>query len=527
MQGREDTDYYEADTIITQERIENNIKSRGKLHEEIRDLPLADTAEGRLWCLKALHPADHEIKTTQYPGGSLVPTVPSYYQQWTEISAAPVVEGVNIRTWDLIAYMREDAVCPVSLKLRVHTDTTIQEYPVPWLNRQVTSYSPFNNSKWVPPENSTVYQAYTKFRKGKNLYRLTFAGLTGELVASSTTNQGTITAAQYQMKPIKRAVLGGPTVEVRDVTGTVTYDVLGQMSHDMTSDSAYPFNSTSQDGAIIANLGLLYDEGPMPESSLLQATNPYTGPAREGFYMPLKLSGRHKMTSTNQWYTLFGVDASTLARGFGVTQPWGVTNVISDATYVNKSGWPWYTGDPASGVAKKYFLYGLAPNGDQVGQVVMSGMSPEATVRLNLRVGYEFVPETDSEFATFAKAVPVPDSLAPKMYQEIAARLKDAYPMDYNDFGELKTLINKIAKKIVPALDVGFKALSIAPGPVGTLAKGAQTLTGAYLAPRRKTARQANRSAAKKASRAKAELEKFYSVYDPMERLTSFRKRRG
>ena len=96
--------------------------------------------------------------------------------------------------------------------------------------------------------------------------------------------------------------------------------------------------------------------------------------------------------------------------------------------------------------------------------------------------------------------------------------MKDAYPMDYNDKSMLLGLINSIAKKVVPALDVGFKAFSLVPGNpwAGVGALGHQ-LTSAYM--RKRTPKKE-----KKASAAAKALEDFYlNLPTAQERLALFR----
>lgn len=63
------------------ESLANPTAAESKMTAALGDLPLGGTADGKAWCRKALHPADHEIMATRYPGGSTVPTVSSNFTQ--------------------------------------------------------------------------------------------------------------------------------------------------------------------------------------------------------------------------------------------------------------------------------------------------------------------------------------------------------------------------------------------------------------------------------------------------------------
>lgn len=441
-------------------------------------LPLGGTPDGKAWCRKALHPADHEISSARYPGGSKVPTVASTYTQVAELVPDPRMNG-HITSWDAHLYMRQDPVLPVGIRITTRLDNGQSgEIKFPWINRTVSSIPLFPGTTYGKVTTKDLNAAFATFLKGKNFYRITHMGLTVEHICSSTTNQGTIMSAQYATEPVVRPLAGYPdAVSVRSVDNDNLYRVFGKYDPDVGGD--YPLAPAA--GKVFSLYQGMntrhYLEGTPTSDMLLQATNGYTGPAKDGLYIPLKLDSPERFVNVDKKYVLLGKDDNV--------DPWGPWATRS-GTFGSQMGWPYYaeyTGLNGDGSAP-VLAVGCKECGSTVSDTLIKGLDPHASLRLYLRVGVEYVPEIDTDTACFARMSPLPDDLAVRMYQELTCRLKDAYPMDYNDKSRLLEVINQYAKKLVPAIDKGLNFFADIPGnPWSGVARGLRTLTSAYIAP--------------------------------------------
>lgn len=441
--------------------------------QALGSLPLGGTEAGKRWCRKALHPADHSVLSAPLPGGATVPTVSSYYTQVVELHAEELLDQ-HITGWDAEIFLRQDPVLPVAIRITTNSEVGSLSREFPWLNNQVSDYRPWNSAgEPVTCNTRQLGSAYRAFAKTKNFYRMTHAGLTIEHVCSSTTNQGTVTSAQYRIEPVNSNIAGYPLavkIDDKEMYGTTAAD-----------GGHYPLQAPSGDGTFtwFRNQQLReYCEGPMPETSLLQATNAYTGKAVNGLYIPLKLTNPEKMVNVDQQYVLMGYGTRQSALDTPIRGTYYQHKVRTDGSI----GWPYYCF--FTGSASPVFAMGSRECGPSVSHTVIKGLDPHASLRLYLRVGVEFVVETSSELAAFARAPPLPDTLALQMYQEISSCLKDAYTQDYNDRSKLLEVIDKLAKRIVPAIDKGLNFFAKIPGnPWGGAAAGLRTLTSAYLEP--------------------------------------------
>lgn len=460
-------------------------------------LPLGGTPDGKAWCRKALHPADHEIMATRYPGGSTVPTVSSNYTQVVELVPDPKV--VSPTTWDARIFIRQDPVVPVSIELTtrsaaVEAGTVIR---LPWMNRTITDHNIFGEGQYIVPTTGQYNAAVNQFLKGKNFYRITHVGLTVEHVSSSTTNQGTVLSGQYAVEPVVGTLSGYPITVV---------DGDNRFFGALASSGQFPATGTTAPAGVYTTYTnphtRHYCEGPMDPEMLLQATNGYTGPARDGLYIPLKLDHPDRMVNVDKKYVLLGYKGERMID----RQVFPVHQVKTGQSI----GWPYYFTAVAKNGAgtDPVLMYGCKECGSAISDTLIRGLDGRASLRLYLRVGVEYIPEIDSETACFARMSPLPDELAVRMYQEIACRMKDAFPRDYNDKSRLLQVIDSYAKKLVPMIDKGLNFFAKLPGnPWAGAANGLRVLTQAYSAPATSKAKGGKRKrASTKGSSSPAEV---------------------
>lgn len=471
-------EFHDADYEFP-ETLSNPTPVQSKMAAALGPLPLGGTADGKAWCRKALHPADHTITKARFPGGSKHPTVSGYFTQVMEIKPDSLVGGAHTTSWEAEMFLRQDPVAPASFRVitRADGDSTVHEFP--WVNRTLTTWSPFVDGIYGRCPVMTLREAYESFAKGKNFYRITHLGATVEHVCSATTNQGTIISGQYAVEPHTASIPGYPLTQ--QISGSDVCAV-------STTDSGhFPLQTIGTRGGVNtqamfeAPLVRTWREGPYSREMLLQGTNGFTGPAREGLYVPLKLSTPEKLVNVDHKYVLNGHERdSGLLRGiyreFELKQASDLNN--------NNCGWPYYATLEGNSGDQPEVLVGFKESGSSISHSVITGLDPHASLRIYLRVGYEYVPEITSDTACFAQMSPLPDELAVRMYQEVCARLKDAYPMDYNDKSTLLKVVDGIAKRLVPAIDQGLDFFSKIPGnPWAIPASGLRTLTQAYLKP--------------------------------------------
>lgn len=473
------------------ESLANPTAAESKMTAALGDLPLGGTADGKAWCRKALHPADHEIMATRYPGGSTVPTVSSNFTQVMEL--VPDSTVAEAQTWDARIFIRQDPIVPVSVELTTRGAARSSVVRFPWMNRTLTDHVIIHDGIYSVPGVKKYNVAVQNFLRGKNFYRITHLGLTVEHVSSSTTNQGTVLSGQYAIEPVTSSMAGYPSTVID-----------GDMNlYGIRADSG------KQPGTKIPTSGVWhaytaphvrhYVEGPMDPEMLLQATNGYTGSARDGLYIPLKLNAPDHLVNVDKKYVLFGFKDDS---GSYEHQVFGDRRHQDGASV----GWPYYfLNEPRSvdAASEPTYMFGCKECGTAVSDTLIRGLDPHASIRLYLRVGVEYIPEIDTETACFARMSPLPDELAVRMYQEIACRMKDAFPMDYNDKSRLLQVIDSYAKKLVPMIDRGLNFFAKIPGnPWAGAANGLRVLTQAYSAP--PASSKARPSGKRKKSKARA-----------------------
>lgn len=455
-------------------------------------LPLGGTPDGKAWCRKALHPADHEIMATRYPGGATVPTVSSNFTQVMELVPDPLLNAAHITSWNARIFMRQDPVAPVTVQITTNSDNadaTVRSFP--WINRTVSDFVVRKPTLYSIPGSTVLNKAYENFLRGKNFYRITHMGLTVEHVCSSTTNQGTVLSGQYAVEPTVSTLAGWPNVVQLENGSRVFGSGVGSGAFPLADKTYYA--EGKQFLMFQAPHVRHYLEGPMDEEMLLQATNGYTGPAKDGLYIPLKLEGPERMVNVDKKYVLLGQDMTLGDSRFVFS--------IREGRIGKTVGWPYHclydldgeSGDPI-------LIRGCKECGYAVSDTVIKGLDPHASLRLYLRVGVEYIPEIDTDTACFARMSPLPDEIAVRMYQEVACRMKDAFPRDYNDKSRLLQVIGDLARRLVPAIDKGLNVMASMKSPWQAAFSGARMLTQAYLAPAHGKGKKTGSSSPKRGS---------------------------
>lgn len=265
----------------------------------------------------------------------------------------------------------------------------------------------------APSNYQVIMGFWDNVQKQVEAYRVTSQSVTVDVIAPMVADQGTIVSAQFTKTPLTMS----PSIVHGNNKMTMAADVW-----------AY-------DDVASAN-------------ALLMGTSAYTSKAREGFYQPLKI-GKYKFVNATDGMIQLKCPTTK-----------GVVMSDQDLKYSN---FPTYfnnillTADDTPTPK---------PTSDVVGITWIEGTAghPSVSLRLRARQVIEIIPTLGSTYAPMAEAPYPPDELAFKMVREIGARMKDAYPASYNDWGALKDTILKIGKSVLKYADPVLDVIQTIPG---------------------------------------------------------------
>jgi len=368
--------------------------------------------------MKALHPSDHEIKSTRVPGGNHM----SVALCSDQIETIPITNAGATASITLIP----NPLIPCVVDVIDGGTTTYKHFINAAFGGTVRT-----NTTW-----SNIFNQSQSFAKRVEKYRVTSQSVTVELIAPALADQGTITACQYDVPP-------------RTVNPSYC---------DITSPNDFNTGRT-----VYCTPDFYVYEKPVTTSQMVLGTQAYTAKAREGAYMPLKLRS-FKWRNNNDPMVAYATTAE-LGRV-----------MCTSATPMDSSGWPFYLGALPS--TDQFGVAGLLPKncGHGIGVMAIEGMAASVAIRVRVRQTLEIVCKPSTEFSPMAEVALPPDDTALRMYYEVSSRMADAYPASYNDLGKLKSIISGLAKKILPFVDPALDFLSGIPGPVGAIATGAKTV---------------------------------------------------
>lgn len=257
-------------------------------------------------------------------------------------------------------------------------------------------------------------------------YRVTSQSATVELIAPSLSDQGTITAAQYRFAP-------------RTCAGAI-------FAGENSTVTQFP--------------DLITIPSPIGGSQMVLGTSAYTSKARDGCYMPLKLTN-FKWHSINDRAVYF--DVVDMAS----TQYPETKNLLNNVAFPISERRGSATWDTAA-------IPKLCGNG--FGKILMSGVAANTAVRIRVRQVVEITATPGTTYAPLLESALPPDETSMKMYFEVSSRMADAYPASYNDLGTLFEKIKSIGKAVLPFVEPALNVLSAVPGPVGAIASGVKTV---------------------------------------------------
>lgn len=267
------------------------------------------------WVIRALHPSAAEVRPAGLPDASSSYCVRPNFRVQAEVAAPP-----NCNQWDAMLFTAPGDINAVYIATapspaefgspNIPPDARfqvirLQEAATTEMAMGLQGVLGWGDFVGGPPPSSTPMSAQaiigsfpSLLTAGKSAaFRTMYAGLTVHLVASAVSDQGTVYAAQYPANPVDRGLVcvdssaysvprdfnaaTCPQAYLQHVyTGPATLPVIGT-----EAESVRPINPTYVARAYEMVL-------PTNETDLASTAPGYlTLPAREGVYVPLRLSG--------------------------------------------------------------------------------------------------------------------------------------------------------------------------------------------------------------------------------------------
>lgn len=387
---------------------------------KLSELPLATTPGGKAFTYEALHPSSHEYSTTRVPGGN----IKSVALRCEMIQELPIADDGT----EVDIHVIPNPLVPACMGTVPPAGASTQPMYANFYN------AAFGGSFTVGPTTAHTGAVMGNFLSTVQNYRITAQCVTAEIIASALTDQGSVVGYQADLPPmtVQPAIIDPAT------TVAVRTDV----------HVHYPPPNISQ--------GLL-------------GTVAYTSKAKDGIYMPLKLTDFEWKTASDRCVAITGTAAGQSS----------VTCLTENRGCAEPMLWPYF--ENRTGFTNFGNLVAIPKScGYNVGIIRFAGLLKGATVRVRVRQVVEINARPGTTFAPLLEMPLPPDEVALRMYQEVSGRMQDGYPASYNDLGRLKNVIMGLAKKVLPYVEPALDLLANSGLPVvGTGATIAKHVVGA------------------------------------------------
>jgi len=392
---------------------------------------LGNTSAGGDWCLKALHPSDPICEVRGIPDHSAVPSVCMNYQTTYTVTPDPTWTG---DTWEFDMAMLPHPIAFAWINSHptgdlVHTKTNAI------LNSQIDA--------------TTHAGKAAMFGSLAERWRLAYAGVSIYQDGADLNNQGTIVVAQVPCEPQER-----------------TYHAWQQYGATpvQTLQYAYP--------------PVQYWADDVPNFEASQGMpNAYFGRSKDGAYVPLKLT-----ETCQDWSSIRDTVYYSDQGGISSLAPIPLPQATASGIY------PFGDDDGAGHeVVGLQVAYSVCSATEQVvsgettfkmlngtfAHICARNLAKTTSYSFFFRYGIEMQVKPSSTLAPQMKLSPMYDSTALNAYFQIARELKDAYPVEYNDKGQLWGVIKNAARVALPMIAAsGPYGKAAAAVGMGTIALG-------------------------------------------------------
>jgi len=361
---------------------------------------LGDTATGKSWCAKALHPSDGLVECKGIPDKSAIPSVMINYQSTARLSAPS--EATD--SWNFAATMLPH---PVNFGFAVPIDNdgrTPIGSPVGFLNQQLAG--------------TTHADKMGAFMGQVERWRLAYMGVSVHFDGPALANQGSVVVNQTAYAP-RTFCVSGPAAP-----GAPT---LTEVLRPVCFNDAY-------------NPSTLYQGPDFPQyDKSASMPNSYTGQIKDGLYIPLKLT-RTCQNWRSKSDLVYWSQTNNVAFDSSAILPAATSNL--QFPHPGLQCLAMLNGSRTGGGETSSFL------NDVVAHVCGRNISVNAGLVFTFRVGIEAQVEPGSVLSPYQQVSPMYDSAALKAYFQVARELKDAYPVEYNDKGILWNVITDAARTV-------------------------------------------------------------------------------
>jgi len=427
------------------------------------------TKDGAAWLGKSLHPSDSVLPVQGVPTMDAVPTAALNFMTTTTI-AAP---GSGAWTADVFT-----SPSPINFAKVVTGDGTA--YGTTTIhNTQLgvtTAWSEFGSGS-----RSAMAAYELAWANSTKKYRLMYASTTITLSASATTDQGSVTCAQYEQ----------PSAQLSGMTYL-----------DLTTPDAGQIKPA------------LVVQGTIPDTATLQGIpGSVTWEARKGMYSVLKLgSDLSEWRSSRDTRAIYFGAAGCYGLVPGEVK-WAYSNFASNVTNLNgataaSASDVWYGPQGCSGY---YSIAGTGatlvaqttgaaqyPPCSEMSQIRFTGLDPAASLCITVRVGFECIVQPTSLYIGQVGAPTEYDPVALKTYYAVSRQMLAGYPAEYNAFGALFNVIKGLATRAAPVVGRMVKgAFDAAVGPTSTTVNQMQRVLAPTPPPTPKAKRQRKRRTAR------------------------------
>ena len=409
------------------------------------------TSSGRDWVMKALNPASDRT-CDGVPDQSTTRVLRPEFRAEAIISSPSAATA----TWDLYIYACPGDVnavywcaAPSPADFTTVAPPAGAEYGRIQLQSVVNTQVALGYDMQVTPHEPHEFQCVSPVSRPLS-FRHVYKSLTTHLIAAAVANQGTVYAAQFPPR-FSNLALAVPTHE----------NLL----------ASYP------EVYVIPRPIRL----PLSETELmLMSPDAFTGPAKDGAYIPLHGAGPTQPYPDHLLPTAW---AEGQGGGFGIfsnaSGPYSVTQNSFPSVPVlvrdQQLAWPTYAARPnllaASATVPQYTGWDSQYDNTNVGIIIYRGMAAAAggsfgaAVQIKALVGLEIIPRPLAPDRVFAKPAAVYDARAMEVYYTVLHELHQAYPASYNALGALVPIISGLLARLAPhllpaAMSVGAQVAS-------------------------------------------------------------------
>lgn len=393
--------------------------------------------DGMHWIAKALHPPGTK-DSCAIPDDTVVCSTCPEFRRTVVIQAPPSLPGPS---WDLLivkmpgdGYAARYCAAPGGTDFKSvptgHAGCAVGAVPTQAFEiAPGRSMSGINFGANITPATDLLY--YTAFPAASpSSWRIASSSITAYLTASATTDQGTV----YGTSVPREYLLGAPQA------GAFVPE----------------FSTTERPVYREVNVTLPLNEADM----FTLDPKVYSAPARCGAYIPSKHFGTFAWRSPDYmkgevfYPKIYGgtsdafFTAGPSSIGFARQTPLTLNPVVS--TYTENVGWQqtFCFFDPSAGDA--IVPPDTAFDDWSTSIIMFRGLDPSSTVTLRLHDAIQQLPQATSVYTPFVRDPAVHSSEAMDLYMRITALSPSVYPADYNSWGKVWSVIERVAKDLWP-----------------------------------------------------------------------------